>query len=512
MTKRGCQKGRGRGRHRRSPSQATGEGATPAGSWVVTKSVSGLVQAGVGREKVRANVQRDSDTLRLLYFAASDIRQHRLPDLLHGRRYTGVRRCVPEWPGFLSQEELAAGKVAMREAREGGAAVNKRMTDLVAEEGVCYVMGMVVGTTDRRGHVFGADTVDHLCRPPIPSRRPPGPLLRGAVSVNMVLALLHIHRHHHITHNDFHYRNVHIVADLETGEVMVIDFESARHMQSEELESPVDFSRVSVRHLDTTLDRREVVDETVIYATDCIGAASSFMLLASPTDATAKGVKKLAETELEELLKECEAARSQQGEGEAAQATREGAREAYKATVASIAAAASSHIEEAIEASEQPEAAKWQWKALGALSVQLYRELGMGHADGMGHVEMWARLDKFYNDTMTVCWEPLCGEEPPSSPDTSPRRRPERRNETDNDDETTKKDGDDTKKDPDAAFPTLQRSVSPPHSPTHRQTAHFPRPAGRGVSRPPPLLLSQIASESVSSLPVGRGNGPGCAA
>ncbi|CEM20840.1 unnamed protein product [Vitrella brassicaformis CCMP3155] len=373
--------------------RATGEGATPAGTWVVTKSVSGLVQAGVGREKVRAAVQRDSDTLRLLYFAASEFRQHRLPDLLHGRRHTGVRRCVPEWLGFLSQEELAAGKAALRETREGGTAVSKRMTDLVAEEGVCYLMGMVMGTTDPMGQVWGADTVDHLCRPPIPSRRPPGPLLRGAVSVNMVLALLHIHRHHHITHNDFHYRNV-LVADVETARRQHPRWGApSRH--------PLRPPFTTAYHLDATLEGRELVDETVTYATDCMGAAFSFILLASPTAATAKAVIKLAETELEELLKGCEAARSQQGEGEAAQATREGAREAYKATVASIAAAASSHMEQAIEASEQPEAAKQQWKALCALSVQLYRELGMGHGDGMGQVEMWARLDTFYHDVMT---------------------------------------------------------------------------------------------------------------
>ncbi|CEM20837.1 unnamed protein product [Vitrella brassicaformis CCMP3155] len=384
--------------------RATGEGAFPAGTGFITKSMHRDVMAETkgDREEVCAALKCESDALQQLSTSAGEFRQHQLPELLHGRRHTSSVRYLPQWYGFLTPEELAAGKVAAREMRQGGADEGERMPDKVDEDGVCLIMSKV-GSGE-----MNAPTLEDLARPKEPRDSRPSPLLRATVSVNLVEALLHIHRRHHKTHNDFHVKNV-LVADVEKGEITVIDLEASRRMQPDGRAQSGEPRLVScprppfttAHHLDATLEGREFEDETVTYATDCMSAAFSLLLLAAPSDRAANMLWIDAQIQLQGLWNDAKQA-EREGGGERLEESRRELRGRYRKEVDSIANfAANTYKRAEKEVEGWGEEAKEQNRSLRKKSQELYKQLGKGHADGMAPEAMWELLDRYRHAVLT---------------------------------------------------------------------------------------------------------------
>ncbi|CEL92806.1 unnamed protein product [Vitrella brassicaformis CCMP3155] len=200
--------------------------------------------------------------------------------------------------------------------------------------------------------------------------KPVRPLIKPVMAVNMILLLEALHKQTNITHGDMHGANM-VVLDERTGELGLIDFETARnmaHSQHTKLASRPRAPCTTIDNLKAIMEGRSMVDETVSFNSDVVSVACMLVNLAFDGCISALFTYDMARNTIQEVVDACESCKI---------INIEEAKDAYIAAVNTVHTKATEKLVH--DTYMTPSTAPLCQKALDT-----YRDVCSGHANGLG--------------------------------------------------------------------------------------------------------------------------------
>ncbi|CEM02824.1 unnamed protein product [Vitrella brassicaformis CCMP3155] len=217
------------------------------------------------------------------------------------------------------------------------------------------------------------------------------PLLKLTIAVNLVEAVLALHKAD-ICHDDLHGDNV-VLLDETTGEIAIIDYESSRNMTATHqrpLTTRPGPPCTSLHNLVAILEGRAFKDEAITFDSDLISVACSLLLLAFDSCHLVPDIQREARRQMRELVSKCEEAARDERE-----VSRQQLADEYVAAVERV------HMKATTETIKMDECLTPTSRPLSQRTIDLYRDVCVGHATGKSADELRGLMADYRSDMIS---------------------------------------------------------------------------------------------------------------